>query len=183
MKANLSNYVSKALNFLVPKPALGKIGYDLFYVILIVSFQVAIIPSVISYSRVDILTLWLIYTFVRLNVSQGMLIAFVGAWTLENHGTYPAGFYFCSYWVMGILINLIKNHISWRNILPWLVVFVCSQTWLILFEVLVFSIKTGSLIFFGTDYVIGVLIRMTFAILSGIVAAKMILQNTEDNPV
>ena len=168
--------------FLTPKPDTGNLGLDVFYIILVTSFQLAILPSIAFLPDFDLLTLWLIFIFVKVNLSKGIFFAFIGALALESHGTYPSGFYVCSYWLMVILVNLIKNHISWRNLLPWHVVLIVSQAWLILFEVFVFSVKTETIMVFDSSYALGVFARLSIAVLSGIIAAKLIIANTEEHP-
>ncbi|NRA44888.1 MAG: hypothetical protein HRU09_08035 [Oligoflexales bacterium] len=176
--------VFKRLFFgLVPRPASGSFGLDIFYIILIISFQVSILPSLLSYSDLDLLTPWLVFLFIGLGTGQAMLLALLGAIALENHGTFPAGLYFCSYWIMGTLISLLKKHISWRNTLPWIATFTISQLWIVLFETFVFLVKTSNLLFLDLKYGTGVFIRMLTAFVIGVFAARFApFKVTEEKP-
>lgn len=168
---------------MLPRPVSGSFGLDVFYVILIIALQVSILPSLISYSRIDLLTPWLVFLFIGLSTGPAMILALLGAIALENHGTVPAGLYFCSYWIMGTLISLFKKNISWRNTLPWIATFGISQLWIVLFETFVFLVKTSNLLFLDLKYGAGAFIRMLTALFIGLFAARFTpFKVTEEKP-
>lgn len=161
------------LSRLIPRPGRGRFVPDSLSLLFIVSLQTLIIPSVTGVQYIDLVTPWLVYNFIVLGTTTAMVQGFIGAIALEGHGSSPAGLYLCSYWIMGLCIIMVKKHISWRNLMPWITTLMVSQLWILLFETFVFLVKTSSFEFFNLSSVSRILVRLMFTfgmvfLLSGI---------------
>lgn len=154
--------VLTVLTKLIPHPGRGRFISDTLSLLFIVSLQTLIIPSVTGIQYIDLVTPWLVYNFIVLGTTKAMLQGFIGAMALEGHGSSPAGLYLCSYWIMGLCIIMVKKHISWRNLMPWITTLMVSQLWILLFEIFVYLVKTSSFEFFNFSSVTRILVRLLF---------------------
>jgi len=109
---------------------------------------------------VDLVTPWLVYNFIVLSTPAAMVQGLLGALALEGHGSVPGGLYLCSYWIMGLAITMVKKHISWRNLMPWITTAMASQLWILLFESFVYLVKTSSIDFLSMRKGLEMLLRL-----------------------
>lgn len=162
LKAQTKLNAYSLLSKLCPKPCNRRFMMDVIYLLLVITLQVTILPSILSVYCIDLLSPWLAIIFVVYKAPRSMLLALIGSLTYENHSSVPAGLYFSAYWVLGILIILVKNHLSWRNILPWVTTAALSEFWIILFESFVSVLKNGHSIFTAHDLLM-IIIRLIIA--------------------
>jgi hypothetical protein len=117
------------------RPDSGKLWLDVVYLILIAALQLAVLPSLVGkYIMIDILTPWLVANFVFKDLKRGALVWFLGALIMETHSTSPKGLFFCAYWIVFVVIAVVKPNLSWRMTLPWVAAFFLSSLWVNLFE-------------------------------------------------
>lgn len=147
---------------LLPAPGRGSFWLNMAGLLLIVTLQFSVIPSLAGARYLDFVTPWLTYHFITMRTGSAMLQGIIGSLALELHGSAPAGLYLCAYWVMGLVIISIRQHISWRNPAPWISVMMISQLWIILFELFVYLIKVASLEYFNSDILLTILCRLLF---------------------
>lgn len=50
---------------------------------------------------------------------------------VETHSASPLGMYISGYWVISVVISLVKPHISWRYVSSWVYVIVISQSFIV----------------------------------------------------
>lgn len=156
--------IRKYLRRMIPRPGVGHWWADLSYLLVVITFQVSILPSIFNNSYIDLLTPWLIYNFIFLRWTSSMPLGLIGALALERNGTHPMGMYMCIYWIIGMVILSVRVHISWRNMLPWLAVFTLAQIWLLVFELLVYIVTTNNVLFITWSYLLGILTRIFFTL-------------------
>lgn len=161
---------------------MGILWSDILYILFITSLQVSIIPSLLPFFAVDLLTPWLVFNFIALGTSHGFILAILSSMALESHSTISAGIYFCTYGIIGTIICMVKKHISWQNFMPWSTTFLLSQFWVILFETIVFLVKTGNALFFNLSYGMNALFRMLSTFVFGLLlfqnASSLIIEET-----
>src|SRR6476469_2436856 len=123
-----------------PKPNTGSVPKDIAFVLVIVFIQTTVLPSIFGVGGVfDLITPWLVVTAVRQRPAQATLIAIVAAFTLETKLAVPRGIYLCAYWIMINIFFQIRPALSWRYRTPWMVSYVLSAFWIVLFETFVLS--------------------------------------------
>jgi len=129
------------------KPNTGSLSKDLVFLLIIGFVQITILPYLFgSLGYVDLITPWLVITFIRQKSLQGHILALVGALILETRLAVPAGLYICAYWILANVIFLVRPALSWRYKTPWLVSYALASLWVILFEVFVINfLQTASL--------------------------------------
>ena len=173
-ESHLLRLTLTGLKLLLPKPNAGSLWRDLFYTLLILTLQVAIIPTFFPALTIDLMTSWLAVCVIAMSPPRGLIMAAVGAIGIELHTTVPAGFYVCSYWIMGTLIIAVKPHISWRNILPWMTIFCASQLFMILFENMVYLVKVGNFSYFDLWYFANLVVRIGMGALFGFLLSTQV---------
>jgi hypothetical protein len=127
------------------RPNTGKLWLDCVYLTFLVAVQFTIFPSLFGeFILVDVVTPWLVYSFVRTPNYKFITLALVATLALETHNAGPRGLYFCIYWVIGAVIFLMRETLSWRHFVPWLFTFADAEIWLVLFEGLVIGLSRDS---------------------------------------
>ncbi len=171
---SLFSYIqSRLLARLIPRPSTGSIIMDVFYLMVFAALQFTVIPSLIFFHHLDLMTIWLSYHFVVLSPGWALMLGMLGALIMENHLTVPAGTYLCIYWVLAVVFNLLRDHLSWRDYLPWISCFFVSQLSVFIFEVIITYVKTGDYAF----YTGVILFEKVFANLLGIAFGLVVVQH------
>ncbi|HYX34861.1 MAG TPA: hypothetical protein VE954_17320 [Oligoflexus sp.] len=130
-----------------PRPNTGSLTKDILFLLIIGFIQITILPYLFgSLGYLDLITPWLVITFIRQRPLQAHILALVGALILETRLAVPAGLYICAYWILANVISLVRPALSWRYKTPWLVSYALASLWVILFEVFVINfLQTASL--------------------------------------
>ena len=108
----------------------------------------------------DFVTPWLLYHTITLSLAEACGLCFVAALALEQHGTYPAGMYLCSYSVLVLCILLLRRHVSWYNAFSWHFIFLLSEMFVITLEVLIYWLNGYTFILYRHYFIVYVGIRM-----------------------
>jgi hypothetical protein len=128
-----------------PKPYTGKLWVDLIFLLLLGALHSTVIPSIIGrYLSFDLMTPWLICTFVAAPLTHSVIVLMVASFILETHSACPAGMYMTAYWIIMAVIWLTRATLSWRHAFPWTVTMVVAQLWVILFEAFVKAVTAGT---------------------------------------
>lgn len=161
--------------WLVPRPASGKLYLDILFLLLVGALHHTILPSLFgSFVLIDLMTPWLVTTFVAAPLPRAIVTLIVGALVLETHSAAPAGMYIAAYWVICVALRLTRSTLSWRHAFPWLVTFIVAEAWVILFETFVMSVSEGQLrLSFG--YVVAQLVRLAVAAFFGMLLSHRLM--------
>lgn len=164
---NLRKKFKRTFSDIRIRPDSGKLWLDFIFLVLIATLQLAIIPSIFGqYLAVDLLTPWLVVCFVRQRQTTSVFLAFFAALILETHTSTPSGLYFCVYWITLTIIHFVKDSLSWRHNIPWMVTIFCAQLWLIIFECFVI-LFLRSMDSFNLLFVVNCIFRLLFSVVFG----------------
>lgn len=123
-----------------PRPNTGALAKDIAFVLVIVFLQTTLLPTIFGAGGVfDFITPWIVVSAVRQKPTQATIVAMVAAFTLETKLAVPRGLYLCAYWIMINIFFQIRPALSWRYRTPWVVSYVLSAFWIVLFETFVLS--------------------------------------------
>ena len=123
---------------LKPVPNTGVLWKDCAFLLFVVFIQTTLLPSIVGvHLYIDIVTPWLLISFVQQRFSNSLVLAFFGALALEMQSAVPAGLYISSYWIMATVINQIRPTLYWQHFVPWMVIYGASSLWVATFETLV----------------------------------------------
>jgi hypothetical protein len=162
------------------RPNTGKLWQDVVNILVIFFIQSTLLPTFLSPNvTLDLLTPWLVITFVRQKLFPASVLAIVGALVAEMHSSVPAGLYICVYWIMANVIFQIKPALSWRLPTPWLFVYAVSASWVMLFESFVVALNKGADIVAGS-FMVSYLIRLSVAIGFGYLLCRSYLEFREE---
>ena len=95
--------------------------------------QFTVLPA-LSLSALDLFTLYAVILSVLSRMQHTLLIVGMMALILETQLLVPAGTYFCSYWMIIVLIHLLKNITAWHLTTPWLFAFTTAKLLLVVME-------------------------------------------------
>jgi hypothetical protein len=154
------------------RPASGRLPLDLVYLIIIAALHHTVLPTLVGHVLlVDLVTPWLVATFVLAPLGRGALIGALGALIVELHSTSPVGLYLCAYWVIAVILRLTRSTLSWRHAFPWAVTFAAAEAWVIGFESFVIGVSEG-FARFTLGYVVVQAARLGLAVLIGMLLAR-----------
>lgn len=130
-----------------PQPNTGSLGKDLLFILVVGFLQITILPFLFgTLGFLDLITPWLVITFIRQRPLSGHILGLIGALIVETRLAVPAGLYICAYWILANVIFLVRPALSWRYKTPWLVSYALASIWVILFEAFVLNfLQTASL--------------------------------------
>lgn len=127
-------------------PHTGRLWLDILLLFAAAIAHHALLPSLVFTGiPIDLLTPWLVVGFVRQHWSKAIVLLLVGALLFELHTAAPAGIYLTSYWILFVIIQLVRDSLSWWHVFPWLVTLAASSTMVVLFETFVRGILSGGL--------------------------------------
>lgn len=130
---------------LKPQPYTGELSVDIIFLFLIGALHCTILPSLVGrYLLIDLMTPWLICTFVAAPLTHSIVLGILGALILETHSAAPAGMYMAAYWVIMAALWLTRSTLSWRHVFPWAVTFFVTELWVIAFETFVMAVSEGA---------------------------------------
>jgi hypothetical protein len=165
----LQKALSYTANILHIRPNSGRLWLDTVYLLVIGAVHLSIAPVLLkSTIDIDLMTPWLVVSFVTESFWRATFLGFVGALILETHTGTAAGFYMCSYWVILVVLALVRTPLSWRHRFPWLVTFAAAELWVIGFECFVRAVNSTWAMFdlaFLIDQILRLLIAVGFGLL------------------
>ena len=124
------------------RPCTGNWFLDVFWISLVGALHQHIIPSIFGTAiPFDILTPWLVVSFVVGTPLQVMTAWLLGAMFLETASNAPKGMYLCAYWIVLSILLLTRRTLSWKLVIPWLVTFFLSSFWIGNFETLIVFLR------------------------------------------
>jgi len=158
---SLKGRLKNALHF---SPCTGYLGLDVALLLVVGALHFTVLPCLTrSWVLIDLMTPWLVTTFVAAKLPRAALLGLLGALILETHSAAPAGLYICAYWVILVALYLTRGTLSWRHAFPWLVTFVLSELWVIGFETFVLTVDAG-LSPLAPHYLITQAVRLVLAV-------------------
>jgi hypothetical protein len=162
------------------RPNTGKLYHDVINLLLIFVIQTSVLPTFLGSAIViDLITPWLVMSFVRQKLFPSSVLALVGALALEMHSSFPAGLYICIYWIMANIIFQIKPALSWRLLVPWIVVYSVSALWVLFWESFVMVFTKGTE---GIDefFILTQFFRFAIAVTFGVMLCRPWLEFKEE---
>jgi hypothetical protein len=122
----------------LPRPFGANPWIDVGYIAAITILQTAILPTFLPKQLVtDLLTPWLAVAVVLLPTHRAIPLILLSALLIETRSAAPAGLYITAYWILGTVVTLSRNAISWNNRAPWLSLVIFSEVWIFGAEYLV----------------------------------------------
>ena len=168
---------------LIPRPNTGRLWHDCLFLLLICAIQLAILPSIFGpFISIDLVTPWLVTSFVRQNALSAVILAIVGAAAIESHSSMPSGLYFCAYWIALTIIIQVRPTLSWRHQIPWLVNFILAQLWIVTFEVFVMTVINRNALM-DIVYWLNCLVKIPVATCFGLYISRQWMNLDAEEPV
>lgn len=165
--------------FLLPRPYTRRLWLDIVYLLVIGAVHHTVLPSFTrSLFVIDLMTPWIVATFVVASLPRAALLGALAALILETHSAAPAGLYLCTYWVIAVVLHLTRSTLSWRHIFPWLVTLAASELWVMVFESFVSGVNEGG-VRFDPMHLAKQFLRLLASTVIGLFMAKRII---EDEP-
>jgi hypothetical protein len=164
-KYSLHSPIISFLMRLAPDPHHEEWFFSCLGILILAFIQCFIFPSITKGSlHGDLLTPWLVVLFVHHPPVRSFFLCLLAALILETQAAIPFGLYFCAYGGLGSILYLTRGHISWQNVLPWVVIFPLAEIWIISFEILECLSKVGETEFFTMDFFVFQLLRIAFTL-------------------
>lgn len=124
------------------RPCTGTWWADILWLSVIAALNQHIIPSIFGNSiPLDVLTPWLVISFVVGSPLQVFLMWLVGSMFIETSVNAPKGLYLCGYWIILSVLLLARRTLSWKLVIPWLVTFFLASFWISNFETLMVFLR------------------------------------------
>lgn len=159
------------------RPTSGRLALDVIFLLVVGALHHTVLPSLVGgVILVDLMTPWLVVTFVAAPLPRAALIGMLGALILETHSAAPAGLYICSYWVIAVVIRLTRSTLSWRHAFPWMVTFFVTELWVVAFETFVLAVSEGAFRF-GVGYFGSQMVRILAATALGMLLCQRAMQS------
>ncbi len=145
------------------RPNSGHLWKDIIFLLCIAFIQMTVLPSLFgSYGYLDLITPWLVVTFICQRPLKALCLASIAAIVLETRLAVPAGLYLCIYWILCSLLIQIRPALSWRYRTPWFVCYVGATLWVLLFESFVINFLQADLLA-EPHYFVHALLRLIVA--------------------
>lgn len=128
-----------------PRPNTGSLLQDISFLLMIIFVQTSVLPKLLPRDlHLDLMTAWLLITFINQKFFPAITLAVIGATALEMRSAVPSGLYVSAYCILLAIIHQIKPKLFWRHQLPWIIIFALASLWISLFESLVVYIISGA---------------------------------------
>lgn len=123
----------------MPRPDTGQLWLDIFFLLLIGGIQFSLLhgSSINPFAALDLLTPWLVVSFIRMSLLPSMFLALIAAFMQETHSSVPAGFFISIYCIILTVIHPIKPTLSWKHDITRLVTLVLAQLLLVISEMII----------------------------------------------
>lgn len=168
---------------LLPRPNSEYFLLELFYIYLIFILQESILPFIFpKLIHIDIITPWLTIIFIRQKLYRSVLFATFASYLLETHSSVPSGMFFCTYFISSVIIVYIRGALSWRHLIPWVVVYCISSLWVISFETFVFW-YSKSINLEESTYWITQVSRLILSVIIGVQLGKEWIKIDAEEPI
>jgi hypothetical protein len=108
----------------------------------------------LGHLKFDLFTPWLVLSVLRMSQERVLFFFAFAIMIMETSSSAPKGLYLVAYGMIGILLYLVKNQISWRRTVSWLYAMAGATTILGILEVIVLYISepTRQLGFYGLTW-------------------------------
>lgn len=123
-----------SLRKIFPSPLENSFFWEALYIIFFLVFQDYIIPQLFPKMYIDLLSPWILISFVLRKPLRFLPLSIFAVILIENHSSWPFAFFFTLYWVFGVFLSLFRQHISWTNFLSWGVLFSLAQLFILVME-------------------------------------------------
>jgi hypothetical protein len=124
------------------KPCTGFWWADLIWVSVVFTLHQHVLPALISPSiPIDLITPWLVVSFVVGSPLQVVSMWLVCSMFLETSSTAPKGTYLCAYWISMCVILISRKTLSWKLTIPWFVTILLTAFFVCFFETLMVFIR------------------------------------------
>lgn len=174
--SRLRHATAAALPWVKIRPYTGRIVLDLVFLLIVGALHETVLPSLVgSVLLVDLMTPWLVTTFVAAPLPRALLLGTFGALILETHSAAPAGLYVTVYWMIAVVLRITRGTLSWRHAFPWAVTFLVSELWVILFESFVIGVGDGGNPF-DLRYVLTQAARLVASVLLGMLLCRRFME-------
>ena len=124
------------------RPCTGVWWADILWLSVVAALDAHILPSMTGgHVPFDIMTPWLVVTFVVGTPTQATTMWLLGSLMMETSVAAPKGIYLCAYWITLSIIFLARKTLSWKHVVPWFVTFFFTSFWVGNFESLVIFLR------------------------------------------
>ena len=131
------------------RPHTGRFWLDLIYLTLLMGVEEVLLrPLSSSYFLIDLVTPWLLVSFVQKQKGAALFLAIYAGFMQEARSSLPQGTFLCAYLVMVTVLLQVRSALSWRYATPWLVGFALS-------ELLIASLITTVILVLGGGRLLG----------------------------
>ena len=158
------------------------LAFDIWYLTIILLLQVILCNRLFPFATTEIVIAWLIPYFIINPPGRCIVVGVLASIALETYYAVPVGFYGVTLWVIGTLIIWGRNHISWRNHLPWIVILALSSLWINLCEILLVATRSSWNLSSSLEQATTYGLRIIFVVAVGtFVVQKHLSSRLEDN--
>ena len=104
------------------------LSHHISYIIILGFLEFSFFPKILpSYLHFDLLTPWLVLIYISQPHLRALLLGTFICITKEAHFIVPAGYFFVPYIMIGCLVFLIREHISWEKNTSWTFMILIGQ--------------------------------------------------------
>ncbi len=153
-------------------PNSGKLWVDILLLFIVSALHFSILPSLLGgYIYLDLITPWLITTFVLSPLGKSIILAVIGGWVMETHSVAPTGIYICIYWMVAVGVHVTRSTLSWRHMTPWVLTYFASGFWVFLFESFLQGLSEASMLL-NLHYLYMQLSELAFTVIVGLLLTE-----------
>lgn len=172
--------ISQAFHELRFHPINEQFWPNVLLTVFVCFIQTSLIPNTFGkYIYIDLVTIWLVYTFVFHRFARSLIIMTIASIFLETTTTTPFSMYFCAYLLPLSLISAFREPISWHHFTPWFVTLISILLWVIAWEYAVVSLKLKTF-YFNWDYIIKTVVRIVLSLIVGIILFQRWLKQDQE---
>ncbi len=98
------------------------------YILILGFLEFSFFPKILpSYLHFDLLTPWLVLVYISQPYFRAIMLGFLICITKEAHFIVPAGYFFVPYIMIGCLVFLVREHLSWEKNTSWVFMILIGQ--------------------------------------------------------
>jgi len=126
-------------------PGRGSFKADVLRFLVLVFMQTVVLAGLdLGHLKFDLFTPWLVLCVLRMSEERLLFFYAFAIMIMETSSSAPKGLYLVAYGMIGILLYVVKNQISWRRTVSWLYAMAGATTILGILEVIVLYISEPS---------------------------------------